>query len=242
MCPSCQYENELERVYCHSCGHKLDRSVLPKQSEQAKAKEAESVRRMLQPKEPIARYVFIGLSRAVLFGAILAALILMALPPNTPEPSPQNEDFIGSTLGTSLENLVLTQAVSTLTVTEEMLNHYLGARVRSRPQEIFTIEFDTPLVLAKLDEDEITVFSKRTVNGLPYYLSASYTIQSEQDAVSAKLQSGGFGRLKIPGLLMQLLEGYFFGNLWSALDQEIKMLGRLQKADLTEGQAILQAR
>ena len=32
-CAECKYENEVERVYCHNCGEKLDRSLLPKVDE-----------------------------------------------------------------------------------------------------------------------------------------------------------------------------------------------------------------
>ena len=28
ICPECQHENEPERMYCHSCGARLDRSKL----------------------------------------------------------------------------------------------------------------------------------------------------------------------------------------------------------------------
>src|SRR5438067_13528473 len=27
-CPECRHENEIERIYCHSCGARLDRSAL----------------------------------------------------------------------------------------------------------------------------------------------------------------------------------------------------------------------
>ena len=29
VCKQCNFENEPERVYCHNCGAKLDRSLLP---------------------------------------------------------------------------------------------------------------------------------------------------------------------------------------------------------------------
>ena len=30
ICPDCRNENEIERIYCHDCGTKLDRSKLKK--------------------------------------------------------------------------------------------------------------------------------------------------------------------------------------------------------------------
>ena len=31
ICPDCQHENELERIYCHNCGARLDRTGLIKE-------------------------------------------------------------------------------------------------------------------------------------------------------------------------------------------------------------------
>ena len=35
-CSQCGFANETERVYCHNCGAKLDRSLLPKATETSK--------------------------------------------------------------------------------------------------------------------------------------------------------------------------------------------------------------
>ena len=51
-CKQCNYDNEPERVYCHNCGAKLDRTVLPKdpaKTKEGKEKTAKRVRRMINP-------------------------------------------------------------------------------------------------------------------------------------------------------------------------------------------------
>ena len=32
ICPDCRNENEFERIYCHDCGAKLDRSRVKKEA------------------------------------------------------------------------------------------------------------------------------------------------------------------------------------------------------------------
>lgn len=38
ICTQCNHENEVERIYCHNCGSKLDRSQLPVESSAPKKK------------------------------------------------------------------------------------------------------------------------------------------------------------------------------------------------------------
>ena len=35
ICPECRHENEIERIYCHECGARLDRSKVAKTEAQA---------------------------------------------------------------------------------------------------------------------------------------------------------------------------------------------------------------
>ena len=46
-CGQCGYANEPERVYCHNCGSKLDRSVLPKEEAKRKEESPETARRIV---------------------------------------------------------------------------------------------------------------------------------------------------------------------------------------------------
>ena len=50
VCPECQRQNEPERIYCHDCGARLDRSALAKvapkvEDPKANATPAEAVAR-----------------------------------------------------------------------------------------------------------------------------------------------------------------------------------------------------
>jgi hypothetical protein len=45
VCAECRHENEAERIYCHNCGERLDRSAV---SAQKKAQDPQEVHRRLQ--------------------------------------------------------------------------------------------------------------------------------------------------------------------------------------------------
>ena len=51
-CAQCSFVNEAERVYCHNCGAKLDRTLLPKAEETALESHEESRRRVQKITNP----------------------------------------------------------------------------------------------------------------------------------------------------------------------------------------------
>src|SRR5215203_952535 len=77
-CAACGHQNEPERVYCHNCGQKLDRALLPKGPEvavESDAKRRRRVQRMMRPKRPIGAIIKTFLS-VVIFAALIAATFL----------------------------------------------------------------------------------------------------------------------------------------------------------------------
>src|SRR6266550_5774596 len=87
ICPECRHENEAERIYCHSCGERLDRSAL---AAQKKAQDPQEVHRRLQKMlgpPNMARRNFFAVSKLALASAVVAALVEIALPPELPAPT-----------------------------------------------------------------------------------------------------------------------------------------------------------
>src|SRR3954447_16074507 len=89
QCKECQYENEPERVYCHNCGAKLDRSVLPKEEEVRRESPERARRRIMRMANPSSNVVKreIGALFKTLFFAVLAACIIQCLRPPDGIPS-----------------------------------------------------------------------------------------------------------------------------------------------------------
>src|SRR5262249_49427586 len=87
ICAECRHENEAERIYCHNCGERLDRSAV---SAQQKGQDPNAERRRLQKmmEGPTAlRRNFFRVSKLALAAVGAAALVEIALPPDLPAPT-----------------------------------------------------------------------------------------------------------------------------------------------------------
>src|ERR1700752_377758 len=77
-CEQCGYLNEPERVYCHNCGAKLDRSLLPKaeaeKKEEHPAAARKPIQKMTNPKSGSILREIKTLFTVVFFSALLAAV------------------------------------------------------------------------------------------------------------------------------------------------------------------------
>src|ERR1043166_4696895 len=129
VCLQCKHENEIERVYCHNCGEKLDRSLLPNDESKAaddRKKSGRQVKNMMNPNRfalmrSVKTFVLI-----ILFAAIVAAVFLAVQPPDNVPPAKS-------------DRIPLSDVKETWS---GMMNHRLAVRVN------FT-EFDTNYYLQK---------------------------------------------------------------------------------------------
>ena len=74
-CEQCGYANEPERVYCHNCGAKLDRSLLPKTTEkppERPEKARKRIEKMTNPKSGGVGREIKALFKVAFFSALLA--------------------------------------------------------------------------------------------------------------------------------------------------------------------------
>ena len=83
-CPQCSFVNEAERVYCHNCGSKLDRSLLPTHDEHGEDSPERARKRISKLTNPKAGFLFQEVKtflKVELSAIIVAALILIAQKP-----------------------------------------------------------------------------------------------------------------------------------------------------------------
>ena len=88
LCPECRRENEPERIYCHDCGARLDRSALAK----SKAKEEDPkdtqrrLQAMLDGRSARLRRQFFQGSKLILGALLVAGLVQLLRAPDLPAP------------------------------------------------------------------------------------------------------------------------------------------------------------
>src|SRR5829696_9034207 len=86
ICQECRRENEPERIYCHDCGARLDRSGLAKEkSKQEDPKETQRrLRSMLDPQRARLRRRFFQGSKLILGALAVGAIVQMLRSPDLP--------------------------------------------------------------------------------------------------------------------------------------------------------------
>ena len=98
VCKQCNYANEPERVYCHNCGAKLDRSLLPKEPVKNPKESVEKTRRRVKKMTNPARGFFLHwqklLPQTILLAVSCAGLIQAARPPGGVPKVPSREDLL----------------------------------------------------------------------------------------------------------------------------------------------------
>ena len=84
-CEQCGYANEPERVYCHNCGSKLDRSLLPTVEEKKQDhpdKVRKRIEKMTNPKSGSVGREIKALFKVAFFSALVAVIILLVQKPD----------------------------------------------------------------------------------------------------------------------------------------------------------------
>jgi hypothetical protein len=225
ICPECRRENEAERIYCHDCGARLDRSALAKVM--PKQEDAQETRRrlksMLDPQRAKIRHMFFKVSRLVLGAFFLAALIQMVLPPDVPAPVKSTE--LPPQIGLDLETAATSAAAAPLRYTEAQVNAYLVNALKGKQAALSKLlQFERALV--NFDENLCRITAQRSLFGLSVYTATANSVTLQNGAFVVANKGGSIGRLPVHPAVMKYSD-LIFGDLWTALDREKKSIAKM---------------
>jgi hypothetical protein len=225
VCPECRRENEAERIYCHDCGARLDRTALAKAA--PKGEDVKETRRrlltMLDPQRAKMRHLFFKTSKVILGALALAAVIQMILPPDIPA-RPKTGDFPPQ-INLDLENATLNHQTAPMQYTEAQVNAYLGSALKSKQAALSKLlQFERAIV--KFDENICHVTAQRSLLGYSLYTTTSSKVVLENGKVTATNNGGSIGRLPVHPALMKYAD-LLFSDLWAALDRERKSVAKM---------------
>jgi hypothetical protein len=133
ICPDCQHENEPERIYCHNCGARLDRTGLIKEkADEAVAEERtrQHLKKIFRPNRGRGKRIATKLGKTLLGALCLAVVIVMVLPPDLP-PAPKAYTF-APLIGMDMMSAVSSHHAASLVYNEEQANSYLAATCGAR--------------------------------------------------------------------------------------------------------------
>ena len=125
ICPKCGYDNELGRIFCHSCGDKLDLSnIKPATAAEKKLRKAK------RETANVTRWIV----RLCIAGVVLLIAALLWFTPAVAPVTPSNEELVGAdSKRMALDKLVTLQKPGTVTVTAAELNAFVNQKSFDKP-------------------------------------------------------------------------------------------------------------
>ena len=234
VCGECRHENEAERIYCHNCGERLDRSAAAAQKPMVDPTETHRrLQKMLGPPSRV-RHNFFAVSKLVLAAVAAAALVEMALPPELPAPT----KIVSPQIDLDLENAHL--RLSPLEYSQDQINAYLTYRLISKKAAL-TYPFLTFVrATASFREGACTIAMERSLFGYSIFSRTSHRVETNAGKIAATNVGGWIGRLPIHPVVMQFGD-IIFADLWSALDRERKLIGKMGAVNFHESSVTISA-
>ena len=224
VCPECQRQNEPERIYCHDCGARLDRSALAKVAPKGEdVKETHRrLRSMFDPGRLKMRLMFFKISKLILGACGLAVLIQMLVPPEVPE---RVKSIELQQINLDLEHASTSRGAAPLQYTEAQVNAYLVNVLKSKQAALSKLlQFERALV--NFDEGACRITAERSLLGFSVFHSISYNVTLQNGTLTASNNGGSIGRMPIHPMVMKFGD-ILFTDLWTALDREKKSVTKM---------------
>jgi len=234
VCGECRHENEAERIYCHNCGERLDRSAAAAQKPMVDPTETHRrLQKMLGPPSRV-RHNFFAVSKLVLAAVAAAALVEMALPPELPAPT----KIVSPQIDLDLENAHLRP--SPLEYSQDQINAYLTYRLISKKTALTHPFLTFVRATASFREGACTIAMERSLFGYSIFSRTSHRVETNAGKIAATNVGGWIGRLPIHPVVMQFGD-IIFADLWSALDRERKLIGKMGAVNFHESSVTISA-
>jgi hypothetical protein len=238
-CSQCGFANETERVYCHNCGAKLDRSLLPK-GEQA-GKEAvdrvrKRVKKMTNPGQTSVTRELKTLANVIVW-AVLAAFIIGFIREPGGVPSAKTDEgglrMVGSEIAEALE---FPQSRA-LQFTDGEVSSYLRSALKSKTAGLIPgVKFERAYV--KFEPGNVYIGLQQSIAGYSLYSGSRYQIGVKDGQFFARNVGGNFGRVAVHPGLMQYLD-VVFRPLWKPLKREHDQMKSMQRVEAMKGSVVL---
>ena len=237
LCKQCNFENEPERVYCHNCGAKLDRSLLPPEATRREDPVVvqERVRKMVSPRRGMGLRGVKHLIYSLVIASVLAALLLIIKPPRN---IPQLSKEAVMTAPAIMDDLATLEEAPTpvsraFRYPEDQVNAFLQNAVRGKDSTSYGVTMKFERVYIHFHEGYCSITTEQSIMGLLIYATTNRTVKIENGALVSQVLGGSFGSLKIPAVAMVHLEG-IFGPLEKLFEHDRPQLTRLQSITCRE--------
>lgn len=241
QCKQCNYVNEPERVYCHNCGTKLDRSVLPKEAEVRRESPERAQRRIKKMTNPGASSVkreIAAFAKTIIFATVVAGLVQML---REPADIPQKSNELSVLLSSELMQLTSSPQPRALVLTEGGLNATLKQAAKAGPG-MFGVKFERAYV--KLTPGKANLGMEQSLWGYPLHSGIGFGPEFNNGVFTPVLVSGNIGRLPVHPALMPYVSYAFpaFRKLEAGMKREREQLQQLRDIRVEQGRVVLVSR
>jgi hypothetical protein len=233
-CEQCGYNNEPERVYCHNCGSKLDRSLLPKAAEkpQEDAQKAKKrIEKMTNPRANIFARELKTLVKVAFFAALLASAFLIFQKPDD-MPELKKGEMLRLVSSDMMEALG-SPTPARVSFTDNDINGYLKQPL-NKPKDTMVPGVQLMHAYVKCLPGVLRIYSEQSAFGIPFYSRIDFKLEVKDGKFMPTVVGGAFGKLSIDPQLMQYAD-YAFGTLWDSLQRERKQMDKMQSVAVYEG-------
>lgn len=236
-CASCGHDNDPTRVYCHSCGLRLERgNAAPAPTGFTHPTD---VRNMKKPRQPVEWGKYFGaLVRLVLLGGLLAAVVLALLPPVDLPPPVASDQALSQRLSALVSTSAEAGGTRAFSVPAEDMNQWLVSSVslkagdglyRLQPERVYAVPGD--------GEVRVGVETKLPA-GLNLYFEGLFAPVPEGNGSGLEARGYSVGRLPLPSVAGLLVKRQF-DNLGEALAEPLGQLARARHIGITPEEVTL---
>jgi hypothetical protein len=239
ICQKCGYDNELGRIFCHSCGTKLDLSEIKSPSQGgkslAKKKAGSDAGRIIRRTIDVAILV-----------AVIVVVFLVVQVPNVRPISTSNDDLVSvDKKRFELDELEVKRKPQTITVTEAELNAFIST-LGFQGAEGKILEVVPTKVQLELGDGVVTAIfiGKIHLGGSldkQLYLSCTGVPTIEGGHFVFKRINGALGSLPMSGWILQKtgLFDRYYARAFTNLGHEKQVLDTLSSISVTPQGAVL---
>ena len=187
VCTDCRHENEPERVYCHSCGARLNRTAVKVHKDNVEDTR-EHVKKLFDPGRALMRALFFKFSKVVLGACILAVLVTPIIPPEVPEPT--KTMALASEIRFNLEGAATRHHPPELSFTEDQVNAFLVSTLKTKPKALDLPLLEFQRVIFEPREGACSVTMERSLFGYSLFTTVSLTPTIKAGKLAIKSQGG----------------------------------------------------
>jgi hypothetical protein len=240
-CPECRHENEIERIYCHSCGARLERSAISARK-MPKTEAPEQIQKRLQgifnQRKVRIRSVLLQALKLTVAAGVAAALAEMLIPPDVP---PQKKsDILPPQINMDLETMIQYHRPPFLRYDEDGVNGFIANTLRAKKEKLNHPLIDFNRAVVRLNDGRCGLTVERSIFGYSVYTTGTYSVELRDGKVSSSTSGGSIGRLQIhPGLMKYA--GFLFGDLVAAMQREAKQLSRVGSIEFHDKEVLFAA-